>query len=143
VYYRSLNAKVSWVELAGRIVFDKTEVLFIDSNKTGYHFNDTAEASAIAGIVEQRLRLIKEHPNIAWLKDYGFVRLVKKELSNDENYFVMSNDSNFIFVYRILKDSMDGSFNCELYGSHSKDSSKVFYSYHAKDNEIYHFKKFK
>ncbi|MGZ3931766.1 MAG: hypothetical protein ACXVPQ_03295 [Bacteroidia bacterium] len=143
VYYRPLTAKVSWVELAGRIVFDKTEVLLIDSSNTGYHFNDTAEAVGIAAIAERRLDLINAHPNIAWLRDYGFVKLIKKELPNNESYLVMSNDSNFIFVYKILADSADGGFSCELYGSHSRDSSQVFYSYHAKDNEIYSFKKFK
>ncbi|MGZ3884530.1 MAG: hypothetical protein ACXVPD_10035, partial [Bacteroidia bacterium] len=115
----------------------------IDSSNTGYHFNDTAEAVGIAAIAERRLDLINAHPNIAWLRDYGFVKLIKKELPNNESYLVMSNDSNFIFVYKILADSADGGFSCELYGSHSRDSSQVFYSYHAKDNEIYSFKKFK
>lgn len=143
IYYRELSTKNSWVQTPTGIVFDKTEVLLLDSAFSGYQFVDTARAYNINQITQVRLEQLRNCRNALSIRNAGFVKLVKKQLANKENYLVMSGDSSFVFVYKILKDSANHSFSCELYGSHSSDSSDSRYTFHTKDAEVFTFRKYK
>ncbi len=143
IYYRELSTKNSWVETPTGLVFDKTEVLLIRPDNSGYQFVDTARAYNINKIVEIRLEQLNNSGNARSIRNAGFTKLAKKQLANKENYLVMSADSNFIFVYKILKDSANYGFSCELYGSHSLDSTNLRYSFHAKEAEVFTFRKYK
>jgi hypothetical protein len=143
VFYRELNTKNSWVIGADGIVFDKTEILFLDSSGCGYQFMDTARAYNINAIYDRRSDQLNNCGNALSLKNAGFNKLAKKQLLNNESYFVMSADSNLIFVYRILNDSANYSYTCELYGSHSADSTNSHYGFHKKESEVFTFRKYK
>ncbi len=143
VYYREISTKNSWVQTPSGIVFDKTEVLLLDSSFSGYQFVDTARAYNINQIAQARLEQLRSCRNALSIRNAGFVKLTKKQLANKENYLVMSGDPSFVFVYKILKDSADHSFSCELYGSHSRDSTDSRYSFHTKDDEVFTFRKYK
>ncbi len=143
IFYRSIPTRSSWHLISGTIVFDKTEVILISKHNSGYEFKDTCSPQEIRTLIKSKLELMKQHPNISFLKDFGFIQLEKKILPNEDKFLVMSNDSNFIFVYRILNESLEDSLQCELYGSHSRDSSQVYYQFHMKEDEILTFRKLK
>jgi hypothetical protein len=143
VFYRELNSKNSWVITPSGIVFDRTEILMVDSSGNGYQFTDTARSYNINGISDMRLEQLKNCRNELSVKNAGFNKLSKKILANGESYFVMSGDTNYIFVYKILRDSANFSYTCELYGSHSNDSSDSRYAFHSKESEIFTFRKYK
>ena len=143
VYYRELNTKTSWVETPAGIVFDKTEVLLMDTSYSGYQFVDTARAYNINSIAKLRIEQLNSCRNALSIKNAGFIKLEKKQLLNKERYLVMCGDSSFIFVYKILSDSANSGFTCELYGSHSNDSVVSHYSFHKKDGEVFTFRKYK